>query len=218
MHRPTFHPAIAKSVAGGLPSMQQSVKDQAGHTQLKYRKHGQNTSDEMKYANLKMELQRREAAILDEKKQAIAMVVREENTVKETPLLLTSGGEVDVAKFDDEDADFGSDSDAFSDSDDDDEEEELLRELEKIKAERQEALERKEEEDRILQEEAHKAEAIKGNPLVNISGDNAKVKRKWNDDVVFRNQAANEPETKKRFVNDTIRNDFHRSFLKKYIH
>ena len=43
------------------------------------------------------------------------------------------------------------------------------------------------------------------------------VKRKWNDDVVFRHQTRTEPETKKRFVNDTIRNDFHRSFLKKYI-
>jgi protein CWC15 len=43
------------------------------------------------------------------------------------------------------------------------------------------------------------------------------VKRKWNDDVVFRQQTRSEPETKKRFVNDTIRNDFHRSFLKKYI-
>ena len=143
MHRPTFHPAVAKSVAGGLPSMQQSVKDQAGHKQLKYRQAGQNTTDEMKYANLRMELQRREAAILDEKKQAIAMVIREEkhiNIIKETPLMLTADGEVEVNKFDDADADFGSDSD-FSqsdDSDDDDEEAELLRELEKIKTERQE--------------------------------------------------------------------------------
>ena len=37
------------------------------------------------------------------------------------------------------------------------------------------------------------------------------------DDVVFKGQARTEPETKKRFVNDTIRNDFHRRFLTKYI-
>ncbi|CAN0461910.1 unnamed protein product, partial [Ectocarpus fasciculatus] len=43
------------------------------------------------------------------------------------------------------------------------------------------------------------------------------VKRQWNDDVVFRNQSRSEPELKKRFVNDTIRSDFHRSFLKKYV-
>lgn len=41
--------------------------------------------------------------------------------------------------------------------------------------------------------------------------------RRWNDDVVFKGQARTEPETKKRFVNDTIRNDFHRRFLTKYI-
>jgi protein CWC15 len=46
---------------------------------------------------------------------------------------------------------------------------------------------------------------------------NSKMKRRWNDDVVFKNQARNEPEVKKRFINDTIRNDFHRRFLNKYI-
>jgi protein CWC15 len=34
---------------------------------------------------------------------------------------------------------------------------------------------------------------------------------------VFRNQARNVPEQKKRFINDTIRNDFHKKFLNKYI-
>jgi protein CWC15 len=43
------------------------------------------------------------------------------------------------------------------------------------------------------------------------------VKRRWNDDVVFKNQAKDEPEVKKRFINDTVRSDFHRSFMKKYI-
>lgn len=46
---------------------------------------------------------------------------------------------------------------------------------------------------------------------------NIQLKRRWNDDVVFRNQAKDEPEKKKRFINDTIRSDFHRSFLKKFI-
>jgi protein CWC15 len=34
---------------------------------------------------------------------------------------------------------------------------------------------------------------------------------------VFKNQARDEPQLKKRFINDTIRNDFHRRFLNKYI-
>jgi protein CWC15 len=40
---------------------------------------------------------------------------------------------------------------------------------------------------------------------------------RWDDDVVFKNQARDEPALKKRFVNDTIRNDFHRKFLMKFI-
>lgn len=43
------------------------------------------------------------------------------------------------------------------------------------------------------------------------------IKRRWNDDVVFRNQTRDEPEQKKRFINDTIRSDFHRSFIKKFM-
>lgn len=43
------------------------------------------------------------------------------------------------------------------------------------------------------------------------------IKRRWNDDVIFRNQARDEPERKKRFINDTVRSDFHRNFLKKYV-
>lgn len=106
------------------------------------------------------------------------------------------------------------------DDDDDDDEEELQRELEKIKAERQAAALRREDEERQLAESTARESALHGNPLVQGLeglGGQAKIKRKWNDDVVFRNQAQSEPEVKKRFVNDTIRNDFHRNFLRKYV-
>ena len=33
---------------------------------------------------------------------------------------------------------------------------------------------------------------------------------RWDDDIVFKNQARDEPELKKKFVNDTVRSDFHR--------
>lgn len=79
---------------------------------------------------------------------------------------------------------------------------------------------------------------LRGNPLLNQAS--FKVKRRyvsmsiielrvclgfgtlslmcrWDDDVVFKNQARDEPTLKKRFVNDTIRSDFHRNFLKKYV-
>ena len=90
---------------------------------------------------------------------------------------------------------------------------------EKIKREREEAR-LKVETERLDDEAAAAADAATtGNPL--LLGTSAQVKRKWNDDVVFRNQArdggaAAQP-TKKRFVNDTVRNDFHKRFLGKYI-
>ena len=65
-------------------------------------------------------------------------------------------------------------------------------------------------------------ELATGNPLLNLSegGDRGldfTAKRRWDDDVVFKNQTRGEPQQKKRFVNDTIRSDFHRRFLNKYI-
>lgn len=106
----------------------------------------------------------------------------------------------------------------YSDEDDEDDELELQRELEKIKAERAAAQERKEAEEKLAEEAAQREGALKGNPLLNLDGGSERVKRRWNDDVVFRHQTRSEPELKKRFINDTIRNDFHRSFLKKYMH
>ena len=45
----------------------------------------------------------------------------------------------------------------------------------------------------------------------------SQVKRRWDEDVVFRNQTRGEPKQQKRFINDTIRNDFHRRFLNRYV-
>jgi protein CWC15 len=106
-------------------------------------------------------------------------------------------------------------------SDDDDEEAELMRELEKIKKEREEERLRKDAEERKAAEDKARAEILEGNPLMQAqaaaASSSAKMKRRWNDDVVFKNQSRNEPDVKKRFINDTIRNDFHRRFLNKYV-
>eukprot|EP00755_Sulcionema_specki_P019340 Sspe_Gene.69196::Locus_40788_Transcript_1_1_Confidence_1.000_Length_693::g.69196::m.69196/K12863/CWC15; protein CWC15 len=103
-----------------------------------------------------------------------------------------------------------------SDYDDEDEEELLKKELAKIKKERQEEAARQAKEEQ-KQKEQEKEEAImKGNPLLNEDGTFA-TKRRWDDDVVFKNQARSEPQAKRRFINDSIRNDFHRKFLDKYM-
>lgn len=134
-----------------------------------------------------------------------------------------------------------SDEDSDDDSDDeDDDEKELQAELERIRQERAAAQAKKLQEEKELENKLRSDSALKSNPLLNTDDSSAKVilsncanwhfddrtyrvrafmqlKRRWNDDVVFRNQAKDEPEHKKRFINDTIRSDFHRSFLKKFI-
>jgi protein CWC15 len=119
-----------------------------------------------------------------------------------------------VEDFDDSDVSFDS-SDSSSSDEDDDDQQELLRELRKIKKER--AAEKKQQElQRIENEKKSQEESmLAGNPLLSGS---AVLKRRWDDDCVFKNQARDAPEMKKRFINDTIRNDFHRKFLAKYIH
>ena len=97
--------------------------------------------------------------------------------------------------------------------DSDDDSEELLRELEKIKKER--------EIQRLLEQQREEEEILRSNPLLNLASLEAQeftVKRRWDDDVIFKNQAKGiEQKPKKRFINDTTRSDFHRKFLDKYI-
>lgn len=116
----------------------------------------------------------------------------------------------------DDDDDDGDDDD----SSDEDDEAALQRELAKVKAERAAAAAAREMEEQA----ASVASAAAGNPLMAAAdgggsgtGGSSKMKRGWNDDVVFRNQTRGEPVQKKRFINDAIRSDFHRSFMKKYM-
>lgn len=122
--------------------------------------------------------------------------------------------QVDFSKFDDSD-DPDSDSDDATDDDDDAEEAELMREIERIKAERAADKARREEEDAAEAAEQQNEEFMKGNPLLNST--TFTVKRSWHEDAVFKNQTRGVAKVQKKFINDTIRSQFHRSFLKKYI-
>ncbi len=123
--------------------------------------------------------------------------------------------------------------DSDSDSDDDgggggeDETELLMRELEKIKAERAAERARAEEAERLVAERAREQAALHGNPLLQpaagaagSSSSGFAVKRRWDDDVIFKNQARPEAAERgrgKRFINDMIRSDFHRKFMAKFL-
>ena len=100
-----------------------------------------------------------------------------------------------------------------------------MREYEKLKKEREEEQRRKEmaKVDEIKQRQ--KEEVLLGNPLLNSQIEEAScgtsglysLRKKWHEETVFKHQARNIPIEKKRFINDTVRSDFHRRFLSRTI-
>lgn len=121
------------------------------------------------------------------------------------------------------DADDPIDSSDDSDDDSDDDTAVLMAELNKIKAEKakdeaEKEMRQKDEEERIRMENI-----LSGNPLLkekysDEGKDNMKIKKRWDDDVVFKNCSRAEPDSSEAsFINDSLRNDFHRKFMDKYI-
>jgi len=112
-----------------------------------------------------------------------------------------------------------SSSESESEDDEEDETAELMRELAKIKAERAEAAAKEAAEKAKREEEQREKDIALGNPLLNEKREEYGVKRRWDDDVVFKNQARGTEERgkEKRFVNDLLRSDFHRRFMDKYV-
>ncbi|KAK4123479.1 Cwf15/Cwc15 cell cycle control protein [Parathielavia appendiculata] len=113
----------------------------------------------------------------------------------------------------------GSGSDDSDDSEDESEDEnaELMRELERVRRERMERREREERARQAAEQEAREREIALGNPLLNKPDFN--IKRRWDDDVVFKNQARGTEDKGKRkeFINDLLRSDFHKRFMNKYV-
>uniref|UniRef100_A0A0C9S0T5 TSA: Wollemia nobilis Ref_Wollemi_Transcript_28868_1238 transcribed RNA sequence n=1 Tax=Wollemia nobilis TaxID=56998 RepID=A0A0C9S0T5_9CONI len=225
--RPTWAPAKGGHEQGGTrifgPSQKFSSRDLAAHTNLKTRKDGQDTQEELRKRNLREELEEREHRHFSSKDKGHGNDRDHRKGLSAGNLYLEGAKREPEDRLaprnidaDDSDVDVKSDSDESDDDDDDkDETAALLAELERIRNERAEEKKRK---DRQRQEEelkAKEAELIRGNPLLNATSFN--VKRRWDDDVVFKNQTRGEAKVPKRFINDTIRNDFHRKFLHKYM-
>jgi len=225
--------------------VQYSSRDMASHTKLKVRQVGQNAPEEMESRDAKAELEDRERKhqekIKAEKRKAGLLTYAEESTENPVeaiehisekekgedeseeapapvdPIKAIAG--VDWKKIDDGD-DSDSDNDEDKSEDELNEEAELKKELAKIKKEREAEAKRKELEEKAAAEKAMEEEILRGNPLLNLTSgtDSFAIKRHWNDDVVFKNQSRDARRVKKRFINDTIRSDFHKNFLRKYIH
>lgn len=119
------------------------------------------------------------------------------------------------------------DDDNDDDDDDEDDTAELMAELARIKRERAAEAARLEQQKRQEEERIRMENILKGNPLLNnntsknTQSNDFRVKRRWDDDVVFKNCAkADGPSGEKRvarFVNDSLRSEFHRRFMDKYI-
>ncbi|EMD32984.1 hypothetical protein CERSUDRAFT_126478, partial [Gelatoporia subvermispora B] len=151
--------------------------------------------------------------------------------------LLQEALELDKDEDEDDASEKGKkDKDEDEDEDDEDEDEddeeddtaELLRELEKIKRERAAEKERQEHEQSAASAAAREVEVATANPLLNLAaalGQNPNgvnttvpgtfaVKRRWDDDLIFKNQAMSARDKDRssgQFVNDLLRTEFHKS-------
>ncbi|KAG5359598.1 Pre-mRNA-splicing factor CWC15 [Yarrowia sp. C11] len=213
-HRPTFDPARGKSntQAAGTISHTRSLPS---HTKLKYRSARISTdTDAMKKTLLESEGGLKQAAT-----KLVTEQEAEENTETEKQDTETEIAEEEKARIiqenedDDDSGDEDDESDWDEDDSDSDDEDELLRiELERIKQERAEAKAREEERLALEEEKAREEQVAFGNPLMNPVA----IKRKWNEDVVFRNQTK-QARKEDSYVNDLIRSDFHRKFMNRYV-
>ncbi len=97
---------------------------------------------------------------------------------------------------------------------DEDDTAELMQELARIQQEREQQAKVEAERQAKFNEDT----MLKSNPLLN-QGANAdfNIKKRWYDDTVFKNQTKTEAKQQKRFINDTIRNDFHKKFLFRFV-
>ncbi|KUI65209.1 Pre-mRNA-splicing factor cwc15 [Cytospora mali] len=241
-HRPTFDPARGKETLRG-PAYHQRLLP--AHTQLKFRKSGQGGSADQETRDLRAELLAAEAAHYaklnggkapspsndddDDHSAAPKGAKRaleagsnadgddDEDTEAKRRRILEETRDIDADDSDSSDSDKDDDDDDSDSDDDSDEEAELQRELERVKRERQEKREREEREKAAAEAAERERDIAKGNPLLNKP--DFTVKRRWDDDVVFKNQARGTEDKgkSKEFVNDMLRSDFHRRFMSKYV-
>lgn len=176
-----------------------------------FRETGQTTSDEVRNRDLRKELEERERDNKSSGKQGSAVVRRAiEANAKRQKLEQNP------------DADDPVESENSDDSDSDDDTAALLAELNKIKNERANESAKKEADKQQEDERIRMENILSGNPLLNYTaaapkGGNTKVKRRWNDDVVFKNCARTEVDKGETFINDSLRSEFHKKFMDKYI-
>ncbi|KAK7807706.1 hypothetical protein U0070_010921 [Myodes glareolus] len=189
--RPTFEPARGGRGKGegdlSQLSKQYSSRDLPSHTKIKYRQTTQDAPEEVRNRDFRRELEERERAAAREKNRDRPT---REHTTSSSVSKKPRLDQIPAANLDADDPLTDEDDEDFEEESDDDDTAALLAELEKIKKERAEEQARK-----------------------------VVLDAQWDDDVVFKNCAKGIDDQKKdkRFVNDTLRSEFHKKFMEKYI-
>jgi len=240
--RPTFDTARGGTGARerDLSAMtkQYSARDLPGQTTLKSREKGQSTVEELSNYDFRRKLEEREHEAQREKDDKRRQLDRERGRVSQSGSVSSGQSGNKKARLegppqpgaipanldaDDPIEDSDEDSDD-SDDDDDDDTAALMAELQKIKKEKAVEEQEKEEERKGEEERIRMENILSGNPLLKDkyapTTDKAdlRLKRRWDDDVVFKNCSRAEPDKKeKTFINDSLRSDFHRKFMDKYV-
>jgi len=225
--RPTFDPAKGGSGRGekdlSALSRQYSSRDLPGHTKLKYRETGQGTVDEHKHKDYRRELEdkERQARREKDKDKNRHEQLEPQKAIQQPP---QKKSRLDPATLDADDPvdDSDADDDTSDDSEDEDNNAALMAELQRIKKERAAEQAKREAEKRAEEERIRTENILAGNPLLSYTGPaplkaDLKVKRRWDEDVVFKNCARADDGKNKGFINDCLRSDFHRKFMEKYI-
>jgi len=220
----------------------------ASQTKLKFRQPGQTSSAEVKKLDLRAELLLAEQEARNKKRKAEGKPLIEPPAPDRLAITNGTDDEshkrrklledvIDLDRDDDDDDRVEGERKQESDSEEDEEDEEdetaeLLRELEKIKRERAEEKARQELEESAKTAEARAADIATANPLLNLAaalgqtpggssasvGGSFAVKKRWDDDLVFKNQAnGSSQERPTHFVNDLLRTEFHKKFMSKFI-
>jgi len=240
--RPTFEPARGGRGKGegdlSAMSKQYSSRDLPSHTKLKHRQSGQGTAEETRERDFRKELEEKEKIVKEKKtgvpREASAAPSLPSSSSAKRPRIEGSiaggggggGGGVSTVNLDADDPVDDDDEEEDEDDDDSDEDDtaELMAELQRIKKERASEKSKKDEEERVEQERIRTENILHGNPLLNkganaanAANPNFKVARRWDDDVVFKNCAKNFDKNKKEFINDSLRSEFHKKFMDKYI-
>ncbi|EKX73398.1 conserved hypothetical protein [Theileria equi strain WA] len=223
-HRPTWYTAIGRAPDAHSGTAAVSSKDLPSHKELKRRAPISIETSE----GTKVQKANEQKRILREKLESTEAahktkaLIEEKVGVTKNFLSLEDATKLlnqDINAFPEDEDDY---VDEAAVDDEDDEEAILLRELEKIKKEKEEI--RLKEQQEQLQSQEHREKILSQNPLLNITSQASR----WDEDVVFKNPRREVKEKPEfvlliyihdlyRFINDVVRSEFHKRFLHKYV-